>query len=661
MDPVLPAQGWKIHASACKDSAETILATVWEYCISKRIPFKFIRSRELFFLRNIKYSPRGASGKFVTIYPADETQLEIVLTRTRRGARGPGRPLHPERLALGRGPTVRPLRRVRRALLHRRQAASPARARETATGKLIPDRRGTTFAIPDWVALPDCLAPHLEARNSTTVEGLPYRIDRALHFSNGGGVYAGTHLATGEEVVLKEARPHAGLASDGADAVARLGHERDMLHRLAGLNVVPALRDYFTLGDHHFLVEDFVEGPTLMSQIVKRYPFGVLGEADETAVANYASWALDMCARVEAAVAQLHDRDVVFGDLSPANMLVRDDGSIVLIDLEVATLASEERHQTLANTAFMPPVTQTGVAVDRYALACLRLFMFLPQLTALFPLDPGKARQLAPLIAEAFSVPHEFLAVAVNVIEAARGGAGATHGRPPQLESNPRAWPHLRDSMAAAICASATPDAMIGCSPGTRCSSPPQAAAWGSPTAQPGCSTPFRRLAPPASLQHEQWLVERATNPPHGTPLGLYDGLFGVAYVLDCLDRRDDAQKVLDICLAAMREQRDHLGLDLRGGLAGIGLALAHFAARNDDAALWGTVWEIADLVAERLGDANSVGQISGGDQPYAGLLQGLVRAGTPVPALARALPGQSTARPGRNRHPSGSAPLRPG
>src|SRR3954449_11596662 len=119
-------------------------------------------------------------------------------------------------------------------------------ALEDATGRLVPDRRGPIFAVPDWVTLPEILAPHLEARNSTTVAGLPYRIDRALHFSNGGGVYAATHLPTGEDVVLKEARPYAGLASDGADAVTRLGRERDMLRRLEGLDVVPAVRDYFT-------------------------------------------------------------------------------------------------------------------------------------------------------------------------------------------------------------------------------------------------------------------------------------------------------------------------------------------------------------------------------------------------------------------------------
>jgi tRNA A-37 threonylcarbamoyl transferase component Bud32 len=622
LDPVLPAQGWKIHASACMESAEAILATVWDYCMTRGIPFKFIRSRDLFFLRNVKYSPRGASGKFVTIYPADETQLEIVLTELGAALDGQPGPYILSDLRWGAGPLY-----VRYGGFVERYCVGAGGqlelALEDTQGQLIPDRRGTTFSVPDWVTLPQCLQPQLEARNSTTVDGLPYRIDRALHFSNGGGVYAGTHLATGDKVVLKEARPHAGLAWDGADAVARLGRERDTLQRLAGLDVVPALRDYFTLGDHHFLVEEFVEGATLMRQIVTRYPLGVLGESDETEIAEYTSWALSTCARVEAAVAQLHDRDVVFGDLSPANMLVRDDDSIVLIDLEVATVNDDGRRQSLATSAFMPPSTQTGRAIDRYALACLRLFIFLPQLTALLRLDAGKAPELAREITAAFPVPEDFLDAAVRVIAAAHEPADAARsGRPPRVEADPRSWPAIRESMAAAIRESATPHRQDRLFPGH----PRQFSTEGGLGLAYGAAGVLYALHATGTLcepQHEEWLVERAADPPPGTPLGLYDGLYGVAYVLDRIGRRDDALNVLEICVDALGAQRDQLRLDLNGGLAGIGLTLAHFAARNDDAALWDAAWDIADRVAERLGDVESVARTSGGELPYAGLLRG--------------------------------------
>jgi tRNA A-37 threonylcarbamoyl transferase component Bud32 len=623
-DAVIPAQGWKIHASACMDNAAEVLDVIWAFCIARRLPFKFIRSQDLFFLRNQKYSPRGASGKFVTMYPADDAQLEIVLTQLDAALGGQAGPYILSDLRWSAGPLF-----VRYGGFTERYCVGAGGklelALEDATGELVPDRRGTTFEVPAWITLPQFLAPHLEARNSTTVTDLPYRIERALHFSNGGGVYAATHLPTGDDVVLKEGRPHAGLAADRADAVARLGRERDMLERLAGLDVVPALRDYFTLGEHHFLVEDFVEGATLNSQIVKRYPVGLLGAGDEAAAAEYAAWALEMCARVEAAVAQVHEREVVLGDFSAGNVLVRDDGSVVLIDLEVATLASEQRHQTLATSAFMPPASQTGLAVDRYALACLRLFFFLPQLTALLRLDVGKARGLATSIAEAFPVPAEFLAGAVRVIAAVQetDPEAAPPGRPLRLVPQARAWRSTRDSMAVAILASATPARQDRLFPGD----PRQFANGGSGLGlafgAAGVLYALHATGAVRSPEHEQWLVQRATNPASGTPLGLYDGLLGVAYVLDRLERHDDARAVLEICVDALGDQRDELGLDLSSGLAGIGLTLAHFAERTDDAGLWDAVWEIADLVAERLGDADSVAETSGGTKPYAGLLRG--------------------------------------
>jgi hypothetical protein len=623
-DPVLPAQGWKIHASACVDNAAAILEVIWEYCVARRIPFKFIRSRELFFFRNVKYSPRSSSGKFVTIYPADEAQLEIVLNELGTALGDHAGPYILSDLRWGMSPLyVRYGGFVERYCIG--AGGEPELALEDATGQLVPDRRGTTFAVPPWVTLPGYLQPHLEARNSTTVEGLPYRIDRALHFSNGGGVYAGTHLPTGDEVVLKEARPHAGLAWDGADAVARLARERDMLQRLAGLDVVPAVRDYFTLGDHHFLVEDYVEGPTLMWEIVDRYPHGVLGAVDDAAIAEYTSWALDACARVESVVAHMHARDVVFGDLSPNNMLVREDGSIVLIDLEAATLAGEHGRQTLATRAFMPPATQTGLAVDRYALACLRLFVFLPQLTALLMLDPGKVRAMADSIAEAFPVPVEYLDGAVRVIEAAHepSDTAASPSRPPRVLPNPGAWQRTRSSMAAAILASATPERDDRLFPGH----PAQFSIAGGGLClaygAAGVLYALHETGAGTDPHHEQWLVERAMDPQRGTSLGLYDGLLGVAYVLDRLGRRDESRRLLELCVDALPVQRDHLGLDLRGGLTGIALALSHFAARDDDAALWDCVWEIADRVAERLGDEDSVAEISGGNEAYAGLLRG--------------------------------------
>jgi tRNA A-37 threonylcarbamoyl transferase component Bud32 len=612
----LPPQGWKIHASACQDNAEEILDVIWNYCVPRRIAFKFIRSPELLFLRNLKYAERGSSGKFVTIYPADEAALEVVLSELGRLLEGRQGPYILSDLRWGDGPLY-----VRYGGFAERYCVGPSGELELAiadaSGQLVADRRGSTFQVPPWVTLPACLAPHLAARNGTTIQDLPYRFDRALHFSNGGGIYAGEDLRTQSKVVLKEARPHTALSIDGADAVTRLRHERDMLERLAGTGAVPALVDYFTLGEHDFLVEEFIEGQTLNSLIIQRWPL-VAQQTDAEEAAAYASWALDTYALVDRAVAAVHDRGVVIGDLHPDNMLVRPDGSVVLIDLEVATLADDRRRPTLADPGFTPPRDRAGIDVDRHALACLRLYMFLP-LTTLLVLDRGKAEHFADAITQVFPVPPEFVAAAVRTITGA--DARDVPAAPTTVEPDAAGWRAARDSLAGGILASATPDRDDRLFPGDV-----RQFFTGALNLAHGAAGVLYALHTTGAGRypdHEDWLLQRATHPKHGTRVGLYDGLHGVAFTLDALGRRSDALSVLEICLDELDGREERIGLDLAGGLAGVALNLAHFAETTGDAGLWERAWRTADLVAGRLGSEDSVGEISGGPHPYAGLLRG--------------------------------------
>src|SRR3954464_12332038 len=76
---VLPKQGWKIHVSATVANAGRVLKTTYDYCVERRIPFKYLRTRSIVLARNSKYAPREASGKLIAIYPADDVELERIL------------------------------------------------------------------------------------------------------------------------------------------------------------------------------------------------------------------------------------------------------------------------------------------------------------------------------------------------------------------------------------------------------------------------------------------------------------------------------------------------------------------------------------------------------------------------------------------------------
>ncbi|MFD7230251.1 class III lanthionine synthetase LanKC [Streptomyces sp. NPDC059881] len=609
----LPAQGWKIHISACLDNAEKVLDQVWDYCVPRGIAFKFVPSRYLLHTRNAKYADRAGSGKFITVYPADDAQCKAVAEDLDMLLGGEPGPYILSDLRWGAGPVH--VRYGSFTERHCRDEQGELRpAVEDASGRLVPDVRGPAFHVPDWVTLPDFLRPHAEARAATTTDGIPYTIERALHFSNGGGVYVGRDDRTGRRVVLKEGRPHAGLAADGADAVTRLERERDALEQLAGLSCTPEVLDWFALGDHRFLVLEYIEGRPLNSFFARRHPL-IEEDPGDQALAAYTQWALRIHRLVEDAVAQVHARGVVFNDLHLFNIMVTDDeSSVVLLDFEAAAPIEEGRRQVIANPGFVAPADRRGADIDRYALACLRLALFLP-LTNLFAVDRAKAAHLADIVAENFPVDRAFLDEAVA--EITRGHPSAEPVRMPRadhlpLEPGPSAeparaprtdylplepgdWPHSRDSMADAIRASARFGRDDRCLPGdiAQFATPVGGACFAHGAA--GVLYALAETGCGSWPEAEEWLLRSVRRPASGSPLGFYDGLAGIAWTLDHLGHRAAAMNLLEVVLA---EDWTDMGPDLHSGLAGIGLALDALAESTGESSLREAALECSRLVA---------------------------------------------------------------
>lgn len=642
----LPEQGWKIHISAVHANAERVLTVVWDYCIPRGIAFKCMPSPYLLHNRNGKYADRAASGKFVTVYPADDEQCRVVAEELSARLAGEPGPYILSDLRWGEGPVfLRYGSFTERNCRDARGELCPAI--EDDTGTLVPDRREPTFQVPPWLDLPAFLEPHLAARAATTVGELPYRIERALHFSNGGGVYLGRDPRTDEQVVLKEARPHAGLGADGADAVTRLERERDALRRLSGLACTPEVRDWFTLGDHRFLVLEFVDGRPLNTLFALRHP---LIETDPTPerLADYTAWAMRIYGLVADAVEAIHARGVVFNDLHLFNIMIpEDEQSVTLLDFETAAIDDDTRRQVVASPGFVAPADRRGFDIDRYALACLRIALFLP-LTSLFAVDRNKARHLAQVALAEFPIPAGWLDPAVE--EILRGYDPASEresGAPPERESgtppeharadipkpeharanaptpepnragtttpdsSPAAspsdgylpvaladWPRSRDSMARAITLSATPDREDRCYPGdiAQFAVPGGGACLGS-----GAAGVLYALAETGAERHpagEEWLLRATKNPPAGNPPGFYDGLSGVAWMMERLGHRDRALDLVDLILG---QNRHGLGVDLHSGLAGLGLALDDLARTTGEHALHDRALAWAEQVADRI------------------------------------------------------------
>ncbi|MFJ9325893.1 class III lanthionine synthetase LanKC [Streptomyces sp. NPDC101230] len=602
----LPAQGWKIHIAAAADNAASVLERVAGHCLAHRLPFKCVPSPGLLNLRNAKYADRAGSGKFITVYPHSEDTFPEVCAALMKLLEGEHGPYILSDLRCGNGP------------VHTRYGAFAARfctgpdgrpvpAVADPQGRLVPDDRGPAFRIPAWVTPPEFLKPHLEARAAIGLGDVPYTVEKALHFSNGGGVYLGRDTRTGEQVVLKEARPYAGLAADGADAVARLERERTALERLAGLECVPAVHDAFEVGGHHFLVLQYIPGTTLNTVFARRFPLARQNPSPEL-LAEHAVWAAELYGQVESAVEAVHARGIVISDLHMSNVMVDEETPrIVLLDFEAASPAADRRRQIVANPAFVAPPDRRGTEIDRYALACLRLALYLP-LTTLFGIDRTKAAGLAREIAHIFPVAEESLRPAVEEIQ--RGTE-----TPSPLPPAPGDWPESRAAMARAIAASCTPDREDRCFPGDiaqfATATGGQSFAYGAA----GVLFALHETGAPRCEPAEEWLVRQAKDPASGSPLGFYDGLTGIAWTLNRIGRSAEAA---DLTRIILDQPLEGLTPGLHSGYAGIGLALddlARTASATEAPALAAAAGRCTALAVRAL--------VDGPPSPRTGLLHG--------------------------------------
>ncbi|SDR21740.1 Serine/threonine protein kinase [Thermostaphylospora chromogena] len=614
----LPAQGWKVHASATQANCDEIATRVIDYCLSARVAFKVVPGPLHYRLTISKYADRSASGKLATIYPQDEAELERVLHELGEILDGQPSPYVLSDLRWRRGPLY-----VRYGAFLRRPFVDEhglvREGIEDPDGRLVPDPREPVFSPPPWVRIPDFLRPALRARESAALSAFGYSIVRAIHFSNGGGVYEGRDKKTGAKVLLKEARPFAGVDAAGRDAVARLRNERRILEWLDGLPCVPRLLDYQTVDEHEFLVQEFIEGHPLNSLFALNDPL-IRSSVDTDMLLEKREWAIRTWQQVADAVARIHERGVIFGDLHPFNVIVRKDQSVALVDYEISWLREEGGRPTLANPAFAAPRRYKGFDVDRYALQALKVALFVP-LTTLVGLQPAKVYQLVGRICEVYKVPADYFATPVTTLASPAPAPELKARTWPSILGTKQEWPELRESLVRSLLSSATPDREDRLFPGDVAQFGPGGHVCMA-TGAAGVLWVLDRCGDTRFPEGEKWLIQQAmraaTDIHHARARGFFNGIHGAAYALEQLGHVDEALALME---KAEAQGLDGLDAGLYAGLSGIGLNLFHFGRhdpRHRDAAL-----EVSRVVRARLGGVEDVPTTSTRKGPRAGLLQG--------------------------------------
>lgn len=592
----LPPQGWKIHVSAIAPHASSILASVSVILVQREVPFKFALDRRCFRLLNSKNWSRGGAGKFITIYPRSIEEFRDLLAT-----------LYPA-LAGYSGPYILSDRRYRDSqVLYYRYGGFHLAKRLNVTGGLTPvlqapdgtfvdDQRSPYFRLPEGVIDPllgEGVAVDQESKEVSLADGR-YEIESAITFSNTGGVYLGQDRETDQKVIIKEARPCTASTFRGTDAVWTLRKEHRLLSLLEGEKIAPRVVDFFHEWEHFFLVEEYIEGVVLRGfnahwTLALRVQPTV--EDAEVFLRRYQSLYL----RIAKALKTLHDRGIVFSDLSHYNVIVVDDGAdIRLIDFEASYELGVE-DPTLLHTPGFAPTTkiQAGIRAledDWYAFGGLMLAGLMP-INGLLALEPNAFRPFLRSFVHDLSFPSELSECVSGLLTAESSERIAVSDvierlevvyeiDPPEIttvEADDEDLPSLTRSLIEYIEQVATPERQDRLFPSAPSlfQTNPLSLAYGAC----GVACALKKIQGEVSDSVLEWIQGQPIS-VNEYPPGLYVGLSGISWALLDLGLRERAEEILAMTFdhPLLRESTD-----IFHGLAGWGLAQLRFFLETGD------------------------------------------------------------------------------
>lgn len=418
----LPVQGWKIHLSCNAPEAQKMLDIVAPILFDNKVDFKFVCSRLEINLKNSKYGNRGASGKFITVYPPTESEFIRLLDLLDEATKD-----------IKKGPYILSDKRWKDNNVYFRYGGfaqmfvtidgEKQLAIINDKGEYIPDKREPSYVIPNFIEEPEIVKKmdlERDAKENQPSKLDEYRIQEALHFSNGGGVYLAINKE-GQEVVIKEGRPGAAVDSRMEYAYDRIQREIKALKKLVGIDAVVQYIEDFVVWEHNFLVEEKIKGSTVNTWLALNYPFvdGIKNAND------YKINIMQIIRNIINGVESIHCAGVAMGDISLTNIMVNpEDMSVKFIDFESAGDVNSGGMSGLGTMGFMTTLAKNRAQNDWFGILRIARQLFLP-ICSINDYDPAVDFKLDNWIKDTFGsdaldIIREIEAVCIHEIKGFR-------------------------------------------------------------------------------------------------------------------------------------------------------------------------------------------------------------------------------------------------
>ncbi len=600
--PTERIQGWKIHVSATMSNHKNILKIASSICIKLGLSFKFSCDTEMFRMMNTRIWEREGSGKFITIYPRNDDEFKHTI----------------EELYLAlknfEGPYILSDKRYKDCkVLYYRYGGIKGMERlnydgsltpviMSPVGNLISDIRTPCFNHPDWVKDPFPVAGEPEA--DFTLKDGKYIITRSLSFSNVGGVYVGYEANTGTEVIIKEARPNTDYQPRDMDSFKLRQREWFFLNELKHTGLVPEPIDLFEDWEHLFIVQSYLQDwiPLRRYPSMKHVLFKIKHTDFETELEQYFRDVIQIGKLVSEGMEIIHDHGIIIGDFSYNNVLIHPETlEIKFIDFEGAYNRGSDEYAFLTTPGFVSPNRHRShppqYEDDYYALGSLLFFLVVP--TGIVPSNSDAVEIFLNEFEKDYSLPEELTEVILSLTaqtKTKRPNPEVTVQRLDIAEANLK--PHasteadrmsdmeilsMRDGIVNHILATLTSDRSDRIIRASFDAKNPLDIAHGAV----GVAYALKTMIGESPKQIMEWILRRYSL-TNQFPVGLYEGLSGIAWALADMGYMDEA---LDIYKKAEKHPQLFEAADIYNGMAGFGLTSLYFwtLTREDRFLNWGT------------------------------------------------------------------------
>lgn len=589
-----PRQGWKIHVSATLANAREIMTRVAMQLFERQdADFKFAVDLSVLFLLNSKNWPRGGSGKFITIYPSNNHRFLELIDQIYNATQDLKGPYILSDHGYKDSGTV--FYRYGGMLLN---DAVNVKGEHTPMligpeGKELPDERQPYPLTPDWAdaVLPVTVSQGPSQTDHSLKNGR-YKIEAALSFSNAGGVYRGFDRESGNRVVIKEARPLINATADGYDAIDLLKKEFRLLNVIADTGIAPQPLDLFQEWEHWFLVEEYIDGIPLGAHSAEH---NVLLRTRPTPE-SFEQWnriVRSVCEQLLRIVQTLHDRNIVFSDFSPNNLIVQSGSEkLKVIDFEGAFQIGVDRASSVYTPGFVSQNRLAGSDAatedDYYAVGAV-LMAYLFPVTNFFHLRPAAKQEIMANIQRDSHLPEGVTRLVLGLMdqdpsrrqpsasisEVMEPSVPATKG--PQPVETPQDYRPVIAGVVAHlnhVTSIARRDRLFPADPKVFTTNP-LSLAYGAC----GVGYALNKITNCSQESVTDWIMSHPITAESYAP-GLFLGISGIAWGLLEMGMREEAEKIFR---CARHHRLLDQSMDIFYGLAGWGMANLRFFVETGD------------------------------------------------------------------------------